>query len=32
LHHGPHGRIIMTEVIDQAYTAEPGESAGSFEM
>jgi len=20
LHHEPHGRIIMTEIIDQAYT------------
>jgi hypothetical protein len=32
LHHEPHGKIVMTEIIDQAYTREPGESAGSFEM
>ena len=32
LHHEPHGRIIMTEIIDQACAREPGESAGSFEM
>jgi hypothetical protein len=30
LHHEPHGRIIMAEIIDQAYTTEPGESARKF--
>jgi hypothetical protein len=32
LHHEPHGRIVMTEIIVQAYTREPGELAGSIEM
>ena len=31
LHHEPHERIIMSEIIDKAYMREPSELAGSFE-
>jgi hypothetical protein len=31
LHHEPHERIIMSEIIDKAYMREPAELAGDFE-
>jgi hypothetical protein len=32
LHHEPHGRIIMTGIIVQAYATEPGESAEAADI